>query len=203
MLDEIALTDTVLFHIREQLLHTVQLMVSWPDLFHGFLLRVRIFINDDLSVILDNSGEFPLRQNVLPQIVCHDAVRVRRIARTIVIALVEWQKPAVFTSKLRAEHDGLIVGCAALYPYGGDQAELACVAVHPHFRRWGYGEQLLKRIEMRARAVGIKRLFVLTTMTSHWFRERGFVEQSVEELPEEKRLVYNLQRRSKVFSKSL
>ena len=40
-------------------------------------------------------------------------------------------------------------------------------------------------------------------MTSHWFRERGFVEQSVEELPEEKRLVYNLQRRSKVFSKSL
>ena len=101
------------------------------------------------------------------------------------------------------EHDGMIVGCAALYPYGEDQAELACVAVHPHFRRWGYGEQLLKRIEMRARDVGIKRLFVLTTMTSHWFRERGFVEQSVEELPEEKRLVYNLQRRSKVFSKSL
>ena len=101
------------------------------------------------------------------------------------------------------EHDGMIVGCAALYPYGEDQAELACVAVHPHFRRWGYGEQLLKRIEMRARSVGIKRLFVLTTMTSHWFRERGFVEQSVEELPEEKRLVYNLQRRSKVFSKSL
>ena len=109
MLDEIALTDTILFHIREQLLHTVQLMVSWPDLFHGFLLRVRIFINDNLSVILNNSGEFPLRQNVLPQIVCHDAVRVRRIARTIVIALVEWQKPAVFTSKLRAEHDGLVV----------------------------------------------------------------------------------------------
>ncbi len=101
------------------------------------------------------------------------------------------------------EHDGMIVGCAALYPYGEDQAELACVAVHPHFRRWGYGEQLLKRIEMRARAVGIKRLFVLTTMTAHWFRERGFVEQSVEDLPEEKRLVYNLQRRSKVYSKPI
>ena len=40
------------------------------------------------------------------------------------------------------EHDGMIVGCAALYPYGEDQAELACVAVHPHFRRWGYGEQV-------------------------------------------------------------
>lgn len=101
------------------------------------------------------------------------------------------------------EHDGMIVGCAALYPYGEEQAELACVAVHPHFRRWGYGEQLLKRIEMRARALGIRRLFVLTTVTAHWFRERGFSEQSVAELPEEKRLVYNLQRRSKVFSKPL
>ena len=101
------------------------------------------------------------------------------------------------------EHDGLIVGCAAIYPYGDDQAELACMAVHPHYRRWGYGEQLLKRIEARARAVNIKRLFVLTTVTAHWFKERGFVEQSVDQLPEEKRLVYNLQRRSKVFAKAL
>ncbi|MBK7357221.1 amino-acid N-acetyltransferase [Propionivibrio sp.] len=101
------------------------------------------------------------------------------------------------------EHDGLIVGCAALYPYGDDQAELACVAVHPHYRRWGYGEKLIKRIETRARAVGIKRLFVLTTVTSHWFKERGFVEQPVDQLPTEKRLLYNLQRRSKVFSKAV
>lgn len=101
------------------------------------------------------------------------------------------------------EHDGLIVGCAALYPYGEDQAELACVAVHPHYRRWGYGEQLMKRIETRARAVGIKRLFVLTTVTAHWFKERGFVENTVDQLPAEKRLMYNMQRRSKVFAKAL
>ena len=101
------------------------------------------------------------------------------------------------------EHDGMIVGCAALYPYGEDQAELACLAVHPHYRRWGYGEQLMKRIETRARAVGIKRLFVLTTRTAHWFRERGFVDQTVDQLPVEKRLLYNMQRRSKVFAKPL
>jgi amino-acid N-acetyltransferase len=100
-------------------------------------------------------------------------------------------------------HDGLIVGCAALYPYGDDQAELACVAVHSNYRRWGYGEKLMRRIEARARAVGVKRLFVLTTVTSHWFKERGFVEQPVDQLPEEKRLVYNLQRRSKVFAKAI
>ena len=101
------------------------------------------------------------------------------------------------------EHDGMIVGCAALYPYGEEQAELACLAVHAQYRRWGYGEQLMKRIEVRARAAGIKRLFVLTTVTSHWFKERGFVERPIDELPTEKRLMYNLQRRSKVLIKSL
>ena len=101
------------------------------------------------------------------------------------------------------EHDKMIVGCAALYPYGNDQAELACLAVHSQYRRWGYGEQLMKRIETRARAAGIKRLFVLTTMTAHWFRERGFVEKTLADLPDEKRLVYNLQRRSKIFAKTL
>ncbi len=99
------------------------------------------------------------------------------------------------------EHDGMIVGCAALYPYGDQQAELACLAVHPQYRRFGYGEQLMKRIETRARAAGIKRLFVLTTVTSHWFKERGFTERPIEELPDEKRLVYNLQRRSRVLMK--
>jgi amino-acid N-acetyltransferase len=44
---------------------------------------------------------------------------------------------------------------------------------------------------------------VLTTVTAHWFRERGFVEAKVADLPSEKRLVYNLQRRSKVFIKTL
>jgi amino-acid N-acetyltransferase len=40
-------------------------------------------------------------------------------------------------------------------------------------------------------------------VTSHWFIERGFSERSVDELPDEKRLVYNLQRRSKVLMKPL
>ncbi len=101
------------------------------------------------------------------------------------------------------EHDKQIVGCAALYPYGNAQAELACVAVNKNFRRYGYGEQLMKRIEARARQAKIKSLFVLTTFAEHWFLERGFTPSSLDELPEEKRLVYNLQRRSKIFAKAL
>lgn len=101
------------------------------------------------------------------------------------------------------EHDGLIVGCAALYPYGNGMAELACLAVNPDHRRWGYGERLMQHIEQQARVAGVSRLFVLTTRTSHWFLERGFVPASVDELPDEKRLMYNYQRRSKVMVKNL
>lgn len=101
------------------------------------------------------------------------------------------------------EHDGIIVGCAALYPHSSEVAELACLAVHPDHRQWGYGELLMRRIEMRARRAGVKRLFVLTTRTEHWFVERGFRIAAVDELPEQKRHMYNYQRRSKVLFKPL
>jgi amino-acid N-acetyltransferase len=102
------------------------------------------------------------------------------------------------------EHDGVLVGCAALYPFSDERAaELACLAVTPEYRRSGLGDQLLRRIEQRARMQRLERLFVLTTRTAHWFRERGFVEIGPEALPREKRELYNYQRRSKVFAKSL
>ena len=102
------------------------------------------------------------------------------------------------------EHDGALVGCAALYPFGAERAaELACLAVMPEYRRSGYGDQLVRHIEARARKQKLKRLFVLTTRTAHWFLERGFAEAGVAELPELKRELYNYQRRSKVFAKAL
>ncbi|MRR50349.1 MAG: amino-acid N-acetyltransferase [Rhodocyclaceae bacterium] len=102
------------------------------------------------------------------------------------------------------EHDGVVVGCAALYPFSGDKAaELACLVVTPEFRRAGYGDDLRKHIEARAKKLKLKRLFVLTTRTAHWFIERGFAEANVDALPSAKRELYNLQRRSKVFVKNL
>ena len=100
-------------------------------------------------------------------------------------------------------HDGIIVGCAALYQHSDEEAELACLAVNPDHREWGYGEQLMERITKRARMAGIKRLFVLTTRTEHWFVERGFKLGTVDDLPAAKRDMYNYQRRSKVLFKTL
>lgn len=102
------------------------------------------------------------------------------------------------------ERDGLIVACAALYPVAdSDWGELACLAVNSDYRHGGRGDKLLERIETRARKLGLKTLFVLTTRTAHWFRERGFVPSSVERLPAARVSLYNYQRNSKVFEKAL
>jgi amino-acid N-acetyltransferase len=102
------------------------------------------------------------------------------------------------------EHDGVIVGCAALYPFSGEKAaELACLAVMPDFRRSGFGDQLLHHIEVKAKKAKLHQLFVLTTRTAHWFVERGFTETPVENLPAKRRELYNFQRRSKVLVKTL
>ena len=102
------------------------------------------------------------------------------------------------------DHDNIVVGCAALYPFPDERAaELACLTVHPDFRGAGAGERLLTEVEARARRQKLKRLFVLTTRAEHWFVERGFAEVSVTELPRQKRLLYNYQRRSVVLVKRI
>jgi len=101
------------------------------------------------------------------------------------------------------EHDGVIVGCTALYPLAGKAAELAALAVRPEYQGRGYGEKLLEHGEVEARQLGYKKLFVLTTRTAHWFIERGFGEAAIGALPEPKKSLYNWQRRSKVLLKKL
>jgi amino-acid N-acetyltransferase len=103
-----------------------------------------------------------------------------------------------------AELDGRIVGCVALYPFPETHAgEMACLVVHPDFRDGGRGEALMAAVEEAAREQGLKRLFVLTTRTAHWFIERGFLSATPEDLPATRKEMYNWQRRSKVFVKAL
>ena len=105
---------------------------------------------------------------------------------------------------LVAEYDGHIIGCAALYAFPEDKlGELAALAVQPDFRREGYGEALLHEIEARARKLKLSELFVLTTKTAHWFLERGFRVAQVADLPRQKQALYNYQRKSLVYRKSI
>ncbi|MGV6826323.1 MAG: amino-acid N-acetyltransferase [bacterium] len=102
------------------------------------------------------------------------------------------------------ERDGLIVGCAALYTYPRQKmAELACVAVHPDYRGNGKGDLLLAEMERQASRQGIEQLFVLTTQTAQWFRDRGFNPAPVKSLPGKRRDLYNWQRNSRLLIKQI
>ncbi|CAJ0993204.1 amino-acid N-acetyltransferase [Pantoea sp. Nvir] len=100
--------------------------------------------------------------------------------------------------------DNLTIACAALYPFTDEKiGEMACVAVHPDYRNSSHGDILLQRIVLQARRMGLKKLFVLTTRSIHWFQERGFTPVDIELLPESKKKMYNYQRRSKILMTEL
>lgn len=102
------------------------------------------------------------------------------------------------------ERDGMIVACAALYPFQKEHAgELACLAVHPDYRGTGRGEALLQHIEQEAKLQQLARLFVLSTRSAHWFQERGFHKAELKDLPMKRKALYNYRRNSKVFVKQL
>ena len=102
------------------------------------------------------------------------------------------------------EHDGVIFGCAALYPYPeAKTAEMAALTVSPQVQSQGDGERILKRVEQRAKAMGLDSIFVLTTRTMHWFIKRGFAVVDPEWLPEARKRKYNWDRRSQVLVKKL
>lgn len=102
------------------------------------------------------------------------------------------------------EHDGVIFGCAALYPYPeAKTAEMSALTVSPHVQGQGDGERILKRIEQRAKAAGLDSIFVLTTQTMHWFLKRGFAQVDLSWLPEGRKRKYNWDRRSQVLVKKL
>jgi len=102
------------------------------------------------------------------------------------------------------EHDGVIFACAALYPYPeGKTAEMAALTVSPQSQGQGDGEKVLKRIEQRARLMGLQSIFVLTTRTMHWFIKRGFVQVDPDWLPDARKRKYNWDRKSVVMVKKL
>ena len=102
------------------------------------------------------------------------------------------------------EHDGVIFGCAALYPYPEAQTGRNGRA-HGVARSPGPGRRRTHPQTRRAtrQGDGPGELFVLTTRTMHWFIKRGFVQVDPDWLPEARKRKYNWDRRSQVLVKRL
>ena len=100
------------------------------------------------------------------------------------------------------ERDGLIIGCTALHlnttnHYGA----IACLAVHPDYQRSARGNRLLDYIYQKAKELTLKKLYVLSTQTTHWFIDRGFLSCDMNKLPDELKTLYNPERNSKILVK--
>ncbi|CNJ11409.1 amino-acid N-acetyltransferase [Yersinia enterocolitica] len=156
------------------------------------------------------------RDGIGTQIVMESAEQVRRATINDIGGILELIRPleqqGILVRRSREqlemeidkftiiERDNLTIACAALYPFPEEQiGEMACVAVHPDYRSSSRGEMLLKRVANQARQMGLKKLFVLTTRSIHWFQERGFTPAEVDVLPIQKQELYNYQRRSKIL----
>jgi len=102
------------------------------------------------------------------------------------------------------ERDGLIIGCTALHPVDQQPfGAIACLAVHPDYQGSARGNRMLEYVYRRARQLGLKKLFVLSTQTMHWFIERGFLSSDITQLPDQLKALYNPQRNSKILFKEI
>jgi len=102
------------------------------------------------------------------------------------------------------ERDRLIIGCTALhYNHQRQFGIIACVAVHPDYQGSERGKRMLDYIDRKAKQINLKKLFVLSTQTMNWFVERGFIPSNVNDLPEQVKILYHPERKSKVLYKEI
>ncbi|MEZ5302072.1 MAG: GNAT family N-acetyltransferase [Verrucomicrobiales bacterium] len=107
------------------------------------------------------------------------------------------------------EVDKNIIGTVAVHQHaadgGGISAELACLYVRRSHENQGHGRRLVRFAELKARGLGAKQLFAITTQADQFFSDKcGFRETGAEELPPARREALERSgRRSKVFLKDL
>ncbi|MEE3412128.1 MAG: GNAT family N-acetyltransferase, partial [Treponema sp.] len=122
--------------------------------------------------------------------------------------------------QLKADLDNYIVynvdegihACAALKFYADQesgasseatQAEICAVAVDPAYGNMGVGPKLINYLLDKARAKGVKSVFVMTTQTADFFEKLGFAPDSIDSIPPERKKLWNPERGSKVYRRAL
>lgn len=101
------------------------------------------------------------------------------------------------------EIDGAVHASCALHIYPEGVGEIAAVAVDSAYSHLGVGPKMIEFLCERAKKMGLKKVFVLTTRTADWFLGMGFEEGVVSDLPEKKKTAYNYSRNSQIFIKNI
>jgi amino-acid N-acetyltransferase len=102
--------------------------------------------------------------------------------------------------------DGNVVGSVALLRYpDSDSVEVACLYVKQSHEGLGYGIELVKHAELRARESGVATVFALTNRAADFFQNQlGYEELPSEQIPTQRhQQLLASGRDSRVFGKSL
>ena len=75
-----------------------------------------------------------------------------------------------------------IVGTGALHTTWNELAEVRSMAVHPDYKRHGIGAEIVKKLLLEGRAIGVKKFFTLT-YSPQFFQSLGFRTTTRESLP--------------------
>ena len=78
--------------------------------------------------------------------------------------------------------DDALIACASVDVSEGS-AEFGCLAVRPEYANQAYGQLLLDFFEAKSKKAGAKRMIVVTTQATDWFRERGYRPGDLASLP--------------------
>lgn len=81
-----------------------------------------------------------------------------------------------------AEEDGVIIGCCSLHFTWEDLGEVRSLAVKEEFKGKGVGKRLLEFCLQEAEELGIRRVFVLTSIPGY-FQKFGFAKVDKSQLP--------------------
>ena len=109
VLNEILLSNAICFHIGKQLCYNVELVVAGKYLFFLFLFGILIHLNDNLSIVFYDQRQLFLGEDILPKIIGHKTVWIRRVTCSVIVSLVKRQKPTVLSGEFRAEFDTSII----------------------------------------------------------------------------------------------
>ncbi|TFH05165.1 MAG: amino-acid N-acetyltransferase, partial [Spirochaetales bacterium] len=121
------------------------------------------------------------------------------VARGILVNRTEEELHESHDDFVVFETDKMIHGCGALHFYDDHQGEIAGIAVDEKYERYGIGQRIVRFLIEAARRAGLRQVFVLTTQTSDWFEQLGFVPGNLSEVPEAKRQRYDHNRKSRIL----
>ena len=109
----------------------------------------------------------------------HDVAAIRRLVDTYASGRILLDKATVTLYEdvqeflVATAADGTVIGCGALHVMWEDLAEVRTLAVEPAHRGTGAGHALLEGLLVRARTIGVRRVFCLTFEVD-FFARHGF-----------------------------